>query len=359
VFDRKGNNMSYRVYMNSFDDWGCGHYRAKMPVYQCYSDLNKDGIYLHLEKELHSDESYYDAYILHRMPVENSIFFAQDVQKKGAKFILELDDDIFNIPEWMPSDEFKNSKWSLKKGLDMADEIWVATETLAKSIDRLDKTHVLPNLIDFHAFLAPVPPAMNPIRILWMGSVWHDKDLEQLVAPVLRIVEEYGEKVQFLFWGCLPTAFADYQRVPGQNLAVLTQKDFNFRIIYLDGLPFKLYFDRLVKIGAYIGLAPLYDCKFNDSKSNIKYLEYTMAGAPTIATNLDPYNCIKDGHDGLLVEPHDEEGWYQAIKKLIDDKELHDTLVANARKKAFEKYSWQSQGKKQLWIDAFKRIAGK
>lgn len=345
-----------RIYMNSFDDWGCGHYRAKMPVYQCYSDLSKNSIYLHLEKELHSDESHYDAYILHRIPVENSIFFAQDIQKKGAKFVLELDDDILNIPDWMPSEEFKNSKWSLKKGLDMADEIWVSTPALAESIDKPEKTHILPNLIDFNSFLKPVPTPMNPIRILWMGSVWHDKDLEQLVDPVLKIIDEYGERVQFLFWGCLPTAFADFKRIPGQNMAFLTQKDFNYRIIYLDGLPFKLYYDRLVFIGPYIGLAPLYDCKFNDSKSNIKFLEYTMAGAATIATNMEPYKCINHGNDGLLVDPEDSDGWYKAIKTLIEDKDLHDNLVMKAKEKAFKNYSWQSQNKKGIWLDAFTRL---
>lgn len=346
-----------RIYVNSFDDWGCGYYRAKMPVYQCYSDLCKEGVYLHLDKGLTSDEIYYDAYILHRIPFDNSIFMMQNMKEKGAKLVLEMDDDLFNIPEWMPSEEFKNSKWSLKKGLEMADEVWVSTKPLADSLNLPEKTHVLPNLVDFNTFLDPVVAPTQPIRILWMGSQWHDKDLEQLVNPVLRIVEEYGEKVQFLFWGCLPTAFADFQRVPGQNLAVLTQKNFKQRILFLEGLPFKLYFDRLVKIGPYIGLAPLYDCKFNDSKSNLKFLEYTMAGAATIATKLPPYECIEDGVDGLLIEPYDDEGWYKAMKTLIEDENLRMVMASNARQKVYEQYSWQSQSRKQIWLDAFKRLA--
>lgn len=348
--------MSKRIYMNGFDDWGCGYYRAKMPVYNCFSELSKHGISVSLDKDLHSDENEYDAYILHRIPVENSIFFMQSVQKKGKKFILEMDDDIFSIPEWTPSEEYRNPKWSLKRAIDMSDEIWVSTDVLAEAVNRPSKTHVLPNLIDYNAFPQPLEPT-DPIRILWMGSMWHDKDLEQVVNPIIKLLEEYKEKIQVIFWGCLPTAFADYKRVPGQNMAVLKQTDkFGKNLLYLEGIPFKFYFDSLIKVRPYIGIAPLYDCKFNDSRSNIKYLEYSMAGAATIAVDCPPYKCISHNEDGLLVEPHDEEGWYNALKRLIEDKKLHDELVLNAREKVFKQYSWQSQNKKQLWIDAFKNI---
>ncbi len=347
-----------RIYMNSFDDWGCGHYRAKLPVWNCYSYMSQKGVNLHLGKELHSDECFYDAYILHRMPVESSIYFMQTVQKQGKKFILELDDDILGIPEWMPSDEYKAPKWAFKRSIDMADEIWVSTAPLAEAVNKPDKTHILPNLIDFNEFLDPIPAPENlPLRILWTGSMWHDKDLEQVVQPVLRIMEEYGDKVQFLFWGCLPSAFSDFQRIPGQNLALLTQKkDFGTRLIYLEGIPFCFYYDRLVKLAPYIGIAPLYDCPFNDSKSNLKYLEYTLAGAATIATKVEPYKGILNGVDGILVEPYDEEGWYKALKNLIDNPSLRNSLVENAREKAYTQYSWQSQSRRETWLEAFTRI---
>lgn len=347
-----------RIYMNSFDDWGVGQYRAKLPVLNCYSDLGKSGVSLHLERELHSDESYYDAFILHRVPAENAVFLMQTAQKNGAKFVLDVDDDILAIPDWMPSEEYKASKWAYKKCIEMADQIWTSTEELATAIGKPEKTRVLPNLIDFNTFLKPAEPRTEPVRILWTGSMWHDKDLNQIVNPVKRILKEYGTKVQFLFWGCLPTEFADFDRVPGQNIAVLNQKkEFGTSILYLSGIPFRFYYDRLVKLNGYIGLAPLCECNFNKSKSNVKYLEYSMAGMPTIASKCEPYKCIEDGVDGLLVDIDDEDGWYNAIKRLIDDRKLHDTLVSNARTKTFELHSWQSQSRKETWINAFKSLA--
>lgn len=346
-----------RVYMNQVDDWGCGYYRCALPVFQCYGDLSKIGVSVHLYRDLHHEETNYDSYIIHRIPAEHYIFLMQKSQQEDKKFILELDDDIFNIPDWMPSDEYKMPKWSLKRSLEMADEIWVATEPLAEYLGFPDKTFVLPNLVDFNIFPKNEEPSETPIRILWMGSMWHDKDIEQVVPAVNKLIQEYGERVQFVFWGCLPTAFADFIRIPGQNIAQLRQKkEYGAKLVYLEGVPFRIYYDRLMAMRPTIGLAPLFDCKFNDSKSNLKFLEYTIAGAATVATDLAPYECISHGEDGLLVEPEDLDGWYENIKKLIDDRELRNNMAKKAREKVYRQFSWQSQGKKQLWLDAFKRL---
>jgi glycosyltransferase involved in cell wall biosynthesis len=345
-----------RIYVNHYDDFGCGYYRCALPVYQCFGDLSKKGAYLQLQRELHSEENNFDAYVFHRIPQETAIFFLQKIQDRGKKFVLELDDDLYSIPEWMPSEEYKNTKWALNKALDVANEIWVSTPKLAETINRPGKVHVLPNLVDTNAFLRP-KPTNAPIRIMWMGSCWHDKDLEQLVDPVERLIAEYGDAVQFLFWGCLPEGFSDYEKIPGQNVATLRQKaKYGTQLLYLDGVQFKHYYDRLVGVGPTIGLCPLYDCKFNHSKSNLKFLEYSMGGAVTVATKLPPYDCINDGEDGLLVSPGDSDGWYHAIKKLIDNPALRTSMVENARQKVYEQYSWQSPGKKDLWLDAFNRI---
>jgi len=344
--------------MNHYDDFGCGYYRCSLPVFHCYGDLAKSGTYVQLQRELHSEENNFDAYIFHRIPQETAIFFLQKIQERGKKYVIEVDDDLHNIPDWMPSEEYHNTKWSLNKSLEIANEIWVSTQALADAIGRPEKTHVLPNLVDVNAFPKPrQPDGNNPIRVLWAGSNWHDKDLEQLVEPVERLMAEYGDAVQFLFWGCLPEAFADFEKVPGKNIATLRQKaKYGTRLLYLDGVQFRYYFDRMVGVTPTIGLCPLTDCKFNQSKSNLKFLEYSMAGAATVATRLTPYECVEDGKDGLLVNPGDTEGWYKAIKTLIDNQSLRKELVANAREKVCEQYSWQSQNKRNLWLDAFKRL---
>ncbi len=55
-----------------------------------------------------------------------------------------------------------------------------------------------------------------------------------------------------------------------------------------------------------IGLAPLLDEPFNRAKSELHWLEYAVAGAPTIASAFDgpgPYDVIRDGGTASLPEP--------------------------------------------------------
>lgn len=342
-----------RISMNSFDQWGVGEYRAKLPLRFCHSDLSDKGVCLQLHDSLNQDSDA-DAYIIHRCPNENVAFFFDEQQKKGRKFVHEVDDDICNVPEWMPSEEFHASKWAYKKCLSTCNEIWTSTEYLKGKLGYPAKTKVLPNLVDFNGWLEPQTKD-GITRILWAGSCWHEQDLEQITYAVLRILNEYSN-VQFLFWGCLPSAFAEYQKVPGSNQAILeASRQFGTRLLYLTGVPFQFYYDRLTKLGATIGLAPLIDCEFNKGKSNLKYLEYSMAGIATVASNLEPYRCIENGKDGLLVH---KDGWYEGIKTLLDNAALRKEMVSKAREKVRQEYSWQCS-KKNLWVDAFTKLAGK
>ena len=50
---------------------------------------------------------------------------------------------------------------------------------------------------------------------------------------------------------------------------------------------------------------------------------------------------IKDGHNGLLVEAGDVNGFARAILDLLDDSVKRDRLGQNARQDALEKYSWE------------------
>ncbi|MFW6311524.1 MAG: hypothetical protein ACOC1K_04740 [Nanoarchaeota archaeon] len=53
-----------------------------------------------------------------------------------------------------------------------------------------------------------------------------------------------------------------------------------------------------------IGLAPLLDHDFNNSKSNIKALEYTAAGIPGIYSKMKPYENMKNSFktDGEIID---------------------------------------------------------
>jgi len=71
-------------------------------------------------------------------------------------------------------------------------------------------------------------------------------------------------------------------------------------------------------------------------------LEAGLAGLPVITSNVGGIpEIIEDGKDGLLVPPKDPEALAEAIKRLVDDKSLRDTLAANLHKKIKAEFSME------------------
>lgn len=69
-------------------------------------------------------------------------------------------------------------------------------------------------------------------------------------------------------------------------------------------------------------------------------LEAGLAGSPIIASNVGGIpEIIENEKDGLLVPPADSEKLSEAIKKLIDNKPLRETLAKNLHEKIIKKFS--------------------
>lgn len=86
-----------------------------------------------------------------------------------------------------------------------------------------------------------------------------------------------------------------------------------------------------------IAIAPLEDTKINQSKSNLKYLEYTALNIPCIYSNIGPYKEIGEKNTGMVVNNTTEE-WENALIKLIEDNELYETILKNAHEDVSKNY---------------------
>jgi glycosyltransferase involved in cell wall biosynthesis len=348
-----------KIFMHRPDDWAQGYYRATAPVYNCFETCAAKGVHLTVKEELQSDEVFYNAYIFHRLVPDSTIHFIKQVKEMGKKVVWSLDDDLWSIPDYSPTQIHFANKGKLTTLVNLADKIMVSTPNLADQVQQPDKVVIAPNLADTSLYDGSLYDkiADSPLRILWAGSVFHDEDLNQIVNPIMELMEEFEDEVTFIFFGYLPTPLADFVRNPGANLAQVTAKNFGIRLSYIQPIEFKYYFDQLMAIKPHIGLAPLVENVFNNSKSGCKFFEYSLAGAATIAVNMPPYSMIEHGKTGLLVEPGNEEEWKKAIRELVHDAKLRKSLAKNAKQTVIKNHSWQHSQEKQKWVDFFTSLA--
>jgi glycosyltransferase involved in cell wall biosynthesis len=72
-------------------------------------------------------------------------------------------------------------------------------------------------------------------------------------------------------------------------------------------------------------------------------IEAMAAGVPVVATDVPGIrDVVRDGATGLLVNPGDVSELAAAIKRLIEDAELHRQLVINATADVQARFSWSS-----------------
>lgn len=179
---------------------------------------------------------------------------------------------------------------------------WLRDEyakTLKKELGFCPDMHVARNHVDPDDWMnrrPMLPPGDGRIRVGIMGSHQHVIDW-RLAAPALRLAKDMGCEVVFI--GLNPADhdpkwlqfLDDYTHVPWANP--------------------KLYHRQTINLD--IGLIPLVYNKHTLGKSDVKFLEYAMSGAATVAQNHPIYNkTIKHGETGLLAGGPDEMAYAMA-----------------------------------------------
>lgn len=86
--------------------------------------------------------------------------------------------------------------------------------------------------------------------------------------------------------------------------------------------------------------------------SPIVLREAFAAGVPVIATRVgDVPEVVRDGENGLLVEPNDRDALVHAVVRFLDEPELARTCAENARKYARERFGFDEMMRAKLDVD--------
>lgn len=71
------------------------------------------------------------------------------------------------------------------------------------------------------------------------------------------------------------------------------------------------------------------------------------AGLPCLVSPMGGGGIIRDGHEGFIIDPHDEAGWVTAIRQMESNPELREYQGKEAWKSA-SSYLWKDVGQKRL-----------
>ncbi len=282
-----------------------------------------------------------DVFVLQSTVDKQGIALLRAYQKeKGKKIVAEFD-DFFDANEDNPNlleHQISQAPDVLRVVAEIADVVTCTTNHLADKLRPYNKNVVvLPNFMDMERWDLPKKPNKTGyINIGWCGGMSHYKDLEMIVEPLQRILKEFSN-VKLFIVGELRAKkwFEGYKNVECM-LAV----------------PFEAYPTRLHGLSLDIGLAPLIDNEFNKCKTNIKWMEYSIA---QIAGVFSPTVYNRRGFEpkfGFIAKTPDE--WYSAIKQLILHPDIRKEAAINSYDLVKHNYNLQKQVHK--WAETYTNL---
>jgi glycosyltransferase involved in cell wall biosynthesis len=97
----------------------------------------------------------------------------------------------------------------------------------------------------------------------------------------------------------------------------------------------------------HVGIMPLVDGPFERGKCGYKLVQYMAAGLPVIASPVGVnMHMIEPGINGYLVSSTEE--WIQALRSLIQNRQLCSAMGKAGRQKVEQKYNLQRTAPKLL-----------
>ncbi len=212
-----------------------------------------------------------DAVFVQRPCASHHMELVQAAHELGIPTWVDLDDDIFNIPDSNMNHYIYAANNYLSycaASLTQADVVTVTTQALADSLKKYNANiQVIPNAFDDVLLGKKARKAVWPRKplILWRGSNTHDADILKVGRSFEHLTKAYPEW-RWIFLGHKPWVLT----------ANMPENSYN-HMPWQDNL--LSYFNCIDKIQPTITIVPLDDCPFNRAKSNIAWIEGSFANS--------------------------------------------------------------------------------
>lgn len=234
------------------------------------------------------------------------------VRSTLVRLIYFMDDDLFDVQataglNWkyrykLARHATQHQRWLAQ----MNANLWVSTPWLkAKYADRN------PALVEAQ----PLAYTSRTCRVFYHGSASHREEIEWL-KPVIQQCIESNSHISFEIIGDQHVNQL-YRSIPCVNV-VHPMKWPNYQTF-------------LATPGRDIGLAPLLDHPFNQSRSYTKYFDITRAGAVGIYAKPGPWQHLIEHEKNGLLCPMEPQAWIDAILALAADAPQREAMQHTAQ----------------------------
>lgn len=251
-------------------------------------------------------------------------------RKMGLPFVFYLDDNLMEVSADQGADKvayYNHPKrlQALRVQMEQASVAYFSTVALRDRMLELGiqvaKPHV--GAICAAVDLLPMPAAPASLTFGYAASGGHNEDLKLALPGIIAALEQHPQACFELI--------GSIDHIPAELARFGARVRHERRFIAYDD-----YLRDLQRRNWVLGLTPLCDNPFTRMKTYTKWVEYTAAGLPVIASDHPIYrDCCADGA-ALLVKDAD---WATALPALLGDASARQALVAKARERVGRDYS--------------------
>jgi SAM-dependent methyltransferase len=240
------------------------------------------------------------------IPSDNHLNLQRQLMTSGYLIVAELDDDPWHFAEMVNSNFL---------ALRCCHCVQTTTEVIAETIREFNaQVAVFPNQIarlprrPMHTGL---DPALCPVT-LFFGALNREADWAPVMPALNDILIRHGSRVRVQV--VYDRAFYDALSTPYKLFEPLCPRD--------------RYQELLGE--ADIALLPLLPTRFNEHKSDLKFIECAAHGIAALASPTIYEQTIRDGETGLIY--HSEAEFGAHLERLLTDRVLRQRLGENARR---------------------------
>lgn len=241
---------------------------------------------------------------------------AKKLHEAGKYLVYIIDDDLLNIPPEISSAAHygrKETQAYIRSMIELSDAILSPSPLLLEKYARDGRKAILIEEPAIHSSQFRPHDPNQPVKIGFAGSIDRVSDIEGILKEaLLKIKTTYGDRVQFEFFGAIPS-FAkelDAKCIPYCN-------------------SYDEYRKKLDSLNWDIGLAPMPDTPFHACKHYNKFVEYAAAGVVGVFSDVEPYTRLSKVLCKSFFCTNEPASWVKAISNLINNRELLEKNRAN------------------------------